>query len=179
MKGKTAVIAAAAGVCAVQMFLPVMVLAAAGGASQASPAAAAAAASGPRGQIAGGKSASANEALGAKLAAGRGWTGQQDTCLNELWTKESGWSNTAKNAQSGAYGISQALGHLPGEAKSVTAADLALNRAGDNFPVAAANPPPWGSSDPADQISWGLDYIQGTYGSPCAAWAHETTDGWY
>jgi len=26
---------------------------------------------------------------------------------------------------------------------------------------------------------WGLDYIKGTYGSPCGAWSHEEATGWY
>jgi hypothetical protein len=34
-------------------------------------------------------------------------------------------------------------------------------------------------TDPATQIRWGLGYIQATYGSPCAAWAHEESAGWY
>jgi resuscitation-promoting factor RpfB len=34
-------------------------------------------------------------------------------------------------------------------------------------------------TDAATQIRWGLGYIQGTYGSPCGAWAHEEADGWY
>jgi hypothetical protein len=34
-------------------------------------------------------------------------------------------------------------------------------------------------TDAATQIRWGLTYIQGRYGSPCGAWAHEEADGWY
>ena len=34
-------------------------------------------------------------------------------------------------------------------------------------------------TDPATQIRWGLGYIATTYGTPCAAWSHETADGWY
>ena len=71
-----------------------------------------------------------------------------------------GWSNTAENASSGAYGIAQALGHGPT----------------NQYPAGLANPP---TSSAAAQISWGLSYIKDTYGSPSAAWAHETADGWY
>jgi hypothetical protein len=28
-------------------------------------------------------------------------------------------------------------------------------------------------------ISGGLEYIKGSYGSPCAAWAHSQATGWY
>lgn len=134
------------------------------------------------GGVASGASAAADEALGALLAARDGWTGQQVTCLDELWTRESGWRADAKNPQSGAYGIAQALGHLAGEDQGApTAGDLALNMAGDNYPPAeaAGNPPPYGDSDPAAQITWGLGYIASAYGTPCAAWAHETDDGFY
>jgi len=33
--------------------------------------------------------------------------------------------------------------------------------------------------DAPAQIAWGLAYIAQRYGSPCAAWAHETADSWY
>jgi hypothetical protein len=138
------------------------------------------------GQVAGGAAAAVNESLGASLAAAYGWTGtktncqpgQQQpcelSCLDWLWTRESGWNATAINSSSGAYGIAQALGHAPG-------ASVELNRQGDNYPPpdTAGNPAPWGSSDPAAQISWGLGYIASSYGSPCQAWAHETADGFY
>jgi hypothetical protein len=181
-------IAAAAVVFGMPLLIVLLAAATSGTGSPASAAGAAAqaASSGP---VAGGKSAAANEALGKKLAAAAGWPSQaQDACLNELWTRESGWSNVAKNQQSGAYGISQALGHLPGE-NNPTAAQVALNEAGYNYPDTAANPaditgsaagrPYAGDSDPASQITWGLSYIKSAYGSPCGAWAHEEQDGWY
>lgn len=107
--------------------------------------------------------ASANVALGQRLAArDYGWTGNQWTCLYWLWNRESGWSNTALNPKSGADGIAQALGHGPT----------------NQYPAGPANPP---VNDPRAQILWGLQYIKTTpgYGTPCAAEAHETADGWY
>ena len=104
---------------------------------------------------------SGNVALGQQLADGYGWgTGQQWNCLDWLWTQESGWSNTAENPKSGAYGIAQALGHGPT----------------NQYPAGPANPP---QSDPSAQIRWGLGYIAATYQTPCAAWAHEQADNWY
>jgi hypothetical protein len=53
-----------------------------------------------------------NEALANSMAAsGYGWTGQQATCLEDLWTEESArtWSPAVTNPVSGAYGIPQAL----------------------------------------------------------------------
>jgi hypothetical protein len=85
-----------------------------------------------------------------------GWSSSQFSCLEPLWAHESGWSVSASNPSSGAYGIPQAL---PGSK------------------MASAGPD-W-QSDAATQIRWGLQYIQGTYGSPCAAWSHEEADGWY
>ena len=29
------------------------------------------------------------------------------------------------------------------------------------------------------QITWGLGYISGSYGSPCGAWAHSNAFNWY
>jgi hypothetical protein len=85
-----------------------------------------------------------------------GWSSGQFSCLQPLWALESGWSVYASNPGSGAYGIPQAL---PGSK---------MASAGPNW-----------QSDAATQIRWGLTYIQGTYGSPCAAWSHEEADGWY
>jgi len=85
-----------------------------------------------------------------------GWSDDQFSCLNSLWTEESDWDITASNPSSGAYGIPQAL---PGSK------------------MASAGPD-W-ETDATTQITWGLQYIQDTYGSPCAAWDHEEADGWY
>ncbi len=85
-----------------------------------------------------------------------GWSSSQFGCLQPLWALESGWSVTAENPSSGAYGIPQAL---PGSKMASAGAD-------------------W-QTDAATQIRWGLTYIQGLYGSPCGAWAHEQADGWY
>lgn len=99
-------------------------------------------------------SAGSNAALGRQMAAARGWAGGQWTCLDELWTEESGWSATAANPSSDARGIPQNIsgwsaGYMPGNA--------------------------------GQQITWGLDYIAGRYGTPCAAWAHEksVSPNWY
>jgi hypothetical protein len=85
-----------------------------------------------------------------------GWSASQFSCLDPLWAHESGWSITASNPSTGAYGIPQAL---PGSK------------------MASAGPD-WRASA-ATQVKWGLEYIQGTYGSPCGAWSHEESDGWY
>ncbi|HEX4289578.1 MAG TPA: lytic transglycosylase domain-containing protein [Trebonia sp.] len=85
-----------------------------------------------------------------------GWSGSQFSCLEPLWERESGWDVTAENPSSGAYGIPQAL----------------------SGSLMASAGPDW-QTDAATQIRWGLTYIQGRYGSPCGAWAHEESDGWY
>jgi hypothetical protein len=100
--------------------------------------------------------AGSNEALANQMAVSRyGWSGVQATCLDDLWTEESGFSSTAYNSSSGATGIPQLL------------------------PGAHAIPANW--SDPAVQIRWGLDYIKGRYGTPCAAWSFERSHvpNWY
>ncbi len=97
-----------------------------------------------------------NRALGQQMAAARGWTGDQWACLDNLWARESGWSHTAENRSSGAYGIPQAL---PGSKMAVYGDDWRTN--------------------PATQIEWGLAYVGGRYGTPCGAWSHFLTKNWY
>jgi hypothetical protein len=80
----------------------------------------------------------------------------QFACLEPLWERESGWSASAENPSSGAYGIPQAL-----------PADK----------MASAGPD-W-ESDADTQVRWGVGYIDATYGSPCNALAHENEFGWY
>jgi hypothetical protein len=166
--------AALAALLALPLVVVVLVFGTAGSGQATAPATTPAALNlaGPGGAVSG--SAGQLQVLAARLAAGYGWTGQQDTCLDELWTRESGWSATAINPSSGAYGVAQALGHVLG-------VSVAQNRQGYNYPppYTAGNPAPWGDSDAAAQISWGLQYIQGAYGSPCGAWAHEEAVGFY
>jgi len=84
-----------------------------------------------------------------------GFATSQFGCLNDLWIRESNWRWNAENP-SGAYGIPQAL---PGAKMASAGAD-------------------W-QDNPATQIKWGLGYIKATYGTPCAAWAHEEQFGSY
>lgn len=90
------------------------------------------------------------------MLAGFGWGDDQFSCLVSLWNKESGWNYQAYNSSSGAFGIPQAL---PGSKMSSAGAD-------------------W-QSNAGTQISWGLGYISGRYGSPCGAWGHSQSVGWY
>jgi hypothetical protein len=85
-----------------------------------------------------------------------GWGQNQFGCLVSLWNAESGWNPSASNPSSGAYGIPQAL---PGSKMASAGADWQTN--------------------PATQIRWGLGYIHGLYGTPCGAWGHEQSTGWY
>jgi hypothetical protein len=94
--------------------------------------------------------------LAQAMLASFGWSSSQFSCLDPLWAHESGWSVTAANAGSGAYGIPQAL---PGSRMASAGPDWQTNA--------------------ATQIKWGLEYIKGTYGSPCGAWSHEEATGWY
>jgi hypothetical protein len=100
-------------------------------------------------------SASGNVALGQRMAARRGWTGGEFSCLYVLWSGESGWRVNADTRASGldpagasvyAYGIPQAR---PAYKMAAAGADWQTN--------------------PRTQIRWGLDYIERTYGSPCGA----------
>lgn len=96
------------------------------------------------------------QAIAYDMVMARGWGDGEFSCLVALWNKESGWRVNAYNASSGAYGIPQAL---PGSKMGSHGADWQTN--------------------PATQIAWGLDYIAGRYGSPCGAWGHSQSVGWY
>ena len=85
-----------------------------------------------------------------------GFSSDQFGCLDSLYMRESGWNPTADNPTSSAYGIPQAL---PGSKMASAGADWATN--------------------PVTQIRWGLGYIQDRYGSPCSAWGHSQSVGWY
>ncbi|MGE5285855.1 MAG: lytic transglycosylase domain-containing protein [Micromonosporaceae bacterium] len=76
-------------------------------------------------------------------------------CLDNLWSRESGWRTTAENP-SGAYGIPQAL---PGSKMASAGAD-------------------WQTNDKT-QIKWGLGYIKDRYSTPCGAWAYWQANGSY
>ena len=42
----------------------------------------------------------------------------------------------------------------------------------------AAYGPLW-ETDAKTQIKWGLNYIKRRYKTPCGAWAHSQSSGWY
>lgn len=106
--------------------------------------------------------AQANTPDGAKataremMASQYGWGDDQFSCLNSLWTKESGWNYKAYNKSGGATGIPQAL---PGSKMASAGADWQDNA--------------------ATQIAWGLGYIKSVYGTPCSAWGHSQASNWY
>jgi len=96
------------------------------------------------------------KAIAYEMLQARGMGDDQYSCLVSLWNRESGWNVYAHNGGSGAYGIPQAL---PGSKMASAGAD-------------------W-ESNPATQITWGLGYITGRYGTPCGAWGHSESSGWY
>jgi resuscitation-promoting factor RpfB len=97
-----------------------------------------------------------SQALARQMLPQWGWPDSQFSCLKTMWDRESGWRVDALNPSSGAYGIPQAL---PAEKMATAGADWRTN--------------------PKTQIHWGLDYIKGRYGSPCAAWAFWQGHNWY
>jgi hypothetical protein len=94
--------------------------------------------------------------IAAALLSEFGWSQDQFSCLDSLWTRESNWNVHADNPHSSAYGIPQAL---PGSKMSSAGSDWASNA--------------------VTQIRWGLGYIQDRYGSPCGAWGHSQSSGFY
>jgi hypothetical protein len=96
------------------------------------------------------------QAIAYEMVLARGWSNSEYECLVALWNRESHWNVYAHNTSSGAYGIPQAL---PGDKMATVAADWRTN--------------------PVTQITWGLGYIAGRYGTPCGAWQHSEIKGWY
>jgi hypothetical protein len=86
----------------------------------------------------------------------RGWGSAEFSCLDDLWSRESGWNVHDVNGSSGAYGIPQAL---PASKMALYGSDWRDN--------------------PVTQIRWGLYYIASRYGTPCNAWAHSQDRNWY
>ncbi len=107
--------------------------------------------------LAAGNTVEGAKATAASLAASQyGWGADQFSCLDSLWTKESGWNYQAYTPSSGATGIPQSL---PGSKMATAGADWQTNA--------------------TTQIQWGLGYIAAAYGSPCAAWSHSVATDWY
>jgi hypothetical protein len=89
------------------------------------------------------------QAIAKSMMGTYGWnTTSSFSCLVNLWNGESGWRWNATNPASGAYGIPQAW---PANKMATAGADWRTN--------------------PRTQIRWGMGYIKGRYGTPCAAWS--------
>lgn len=106
----------------------------------------------------GGCSPGAAQSYASSILGSYGWGQDQMGCLTSLWNMESGWRWNAYNSSSGAYGIPQSL---PASKMSSSGGDWMTN----------------GNT----QIRWGLSYISGRYGTPCAAYDHEMSQNphWY
>jgi hypothetical protein len=79
----------------------------------------------------------------------------QFSCLESLWGRESGWNPNAQNPSSSAYGIPQFL--------DSTWAGTGIAKTSNGY----------------RQIDAGVAYVDSRYGSPCGAWAHSQSTGWY
>ena len=105
--------------------------------------------------IAGIPSSGSAQAIALAMLTAQGMGNDEFSCLVSLWNRESHWSVTAENPN-GAYGIPQAK---PGNKMASAGPDWQTNA--------------------TTQITWGLGYIKGRYGTPCGAWAHSQATGWY
>ena len=83
------------------------------------------------------------------------WGTEEWKCLGKLWGKESAWNHEAESPTQD-YGIPQR--HMSKNTQEE------IDRFLDN---------------PMIQISWGLNYIEHRYGSPCEAWNHHEKRNWY
>jgi hypothetical protein len=85
-----------------------------------------------------------------------GMSSSEFSCLDDIWSQESGWNVHADNPTSSAYGIPQAL---PGSKMASAGPDWVNNA--------------------ETQIKWGLGYIRARYGDACSAWSFKRAHGWY
>ena len=85
-----------------------------------------------------------------------GFEEKEYKCLNQLWTQESNWNYKARNKNSGAHGIPQAL---PAIKMEIISTDWRTN--------------------PVTQIKWGLSYIKARYDTPCRALWKKKRSNWY
>jgi len=85
-----------------------------------------------------------------------GFSEKEYKCLNSLWNKESHWNYKARNKNSGAHGIAQAL---PASKMNVVSTDWRTN--------------------PVTQIRWGLRYISIRYETPCKALDNHKCSNYY
>ena len=108
-------------------------------------------------------------------AAVHGWgSGGQWNALTHLISQESGGNATARNPSSGALGIAQALGH----GTSCSGGTLG-NEYGPQYGLSCAQAKAANSGNATQQLRWMLGYIKSRYGTPAAAWQHETANNWY
>jgi hypothetical protein len=89
-------------------------------------------------------------------AAKAGWTGAQWAALVQVENREAGFSLTAKNPSSGAYGLAQ---FINGPSEYATYGGNSTTAAGQAVAM--------------------VNYIKQRYGTPAAALAHENAYGWY
>jgi hypothetical protein len=92
------------------------------------------------------------EQVARRMAAQRGWTGQDWRAIDSIIERESGWDPHAVNDSSGAAGIAQ---RISGFGKGYT----------ENKPI--------------QQIRWLLNYIGDRYGDPASALSFKDSHGWY
>lgn len=78
------------------------------------------------------------------------------SCLNFIVGKESGWSTTATNPSSGAYGVAQSL---PASKMASAGSDWQTNG--------------------KTQVNWMISYLAERYGSPCQGQQFWLKSGWY
>lgn len=97
-----------------------------------------------------------NESILKATAATFGWTGAEWTALYNVEMAEAGFSLTAKNPSSGAYGMAQFI-NGPSE-----------------YYQYGGNP-----NTASGQSIAMCNYIKQRYGTPGAAWAHEQAYHWY
>ncbi|MEO5852378.1 MAG: lytic transglycosylase domain-containing protein [Nocardioides sp.] len=92
--------------------------------------------------------------IGRALLVEYGFGADEFECLDALYVSESDWRIDADNPISSAYGIPQAL--------------TSMHELPADYMTSAES-----------QIRWGLEYISGSYGTPCSAWGFKQGHGLY
>jgi hypothetical protein len=99
----------------------------------------------------------------------------QSRCASLIFQYEASWDPHATNKSSGAYGLPQAN---PARKLADWAAARAAAAEKAGHPEVAWLYRAW-RDNPVVQAEWGVDYMIGRYGSPCAALTFRSGAGWY
>lgn len=121
-----------------------------------------------------------NKGIAKEILTAKGLAEDEWQCLEKLWTRESGWKVNAINdaEKNNDTNRNRLLDIADGEDISETEDDaygIPQSKPGGKMASVGAD---W-RTNAKTQITWGLQYIEERYSTPCGAWSHSESKGWY